>query len=107
MPSIEDILNERGKTHGDFSRQSECSQKIKKLMVQYGYDNLPPIQREALDMIAHKLSRILVGDSLVSDHWDDIAGYAKLPVRFNHGLPKRGTPPRPVAQTLDEALGGQ
>ena len=29
-------------------------------------------------MIALKLSRILSGQSNFKDHWDDIAGYAKL-----------------------------
>jgi hypothetical protein len=39
---------------------------------------LIPVHREALDMIALKLSRILSGQANFKDHWDDIAGYAKL-----------------------------
>jgi hypothetical protein len=35
-------------------------------------------QREALDMIAHKIGRILNGDPNYADSWVDIAGYAKL-----------------------------
>jgi hypothetical protein len=35
-------------------------------------------QREALDMIAHKIGRILNGDPDYSDSWRDIAGYATL-----------------------------
>jgi hypothetical protein len=35
-------------------------------------------QREALDYIAGKLARILSGQPGYADHWDDIAGYAKL-----------------------------
>ncbi len=29
-------------------------------------------------MIAHKIGRIVSGNPNVQDHWDDIAGYAKL-----------------------------
>jgi hypothetical protein len=35
-------------------------------------------QREALDMIAHKIARIINGDPDYADSWVDIAGYATL-----------------------------
>jgi hypothetical protein len=35
-------------------------------------------QIEALDMICHKIGRILNGDPNYADSWVDIAGYAKL-----------------------------
>jgi hypothetical protein len=35
-------------------------------------------QREALDMIVHKIGRILNGDPNYQDSWQDIVGYAKL-----------------------------
>jgi hypothetical protein len=35
-------------------------------------------QLEALDMIAHKIARILNGDPNYADNWIDIAGYATL-----------------------------
>ena len=35
-------------------------------------------QREALEMIAHKIARILNGDPNYADNWIDIAGYATL-----------------------------
>lgn len=35
-------------------------------------------QQEALDMIAHKIGRIVNGDPDYADSWVDIAGYAKL-----------------------------
>lgn len=72
------LLNERAKTHGSFEMNARISQDIKKLFHDYGSGSLGPIQREALDMIALKLSRILSGYQLYKDHWDDIAGYAKL-----------------------------
>jgi hypothetical protein len=39
---------------------------------------LNPSQREALDMIQHKIGRILAGNPNHHDHWHDIAGYATL-----------------------------
>ena len=35
-------------------------------------------QKEALEMIAHKVARIVNGDPHYADSWVDIAGYAKL-----------------------------
>lgn len=35
-------------------------------------------QVEALEMIAHKIGRIINGDPNYADSWHDIAGYAKL-----------------------------
>ena len=40
--------------------------------------DLSPDQREALEMIAHKIARILNGDPDYADSWHDIAGYAQL-----------------------------
>jgi hypothetical protein len=34
--------------------------------------------KEALDMVAHKIGRILNGDPTYTDSWHDIAGYSKL-----------------------------
>jgi hypothetical protein len=35
-------------------------------------------QQEALDMICHKIGRIINGDPDYADSWHDIAGYAQL-----------------------------
>lgn len=39
---------------------------------------LKPYQAEALEMIAHKMARIVNGDPDYADSWRDIQGYAKL-----------------------------
>ena len=75
----EELLEERRKTHGDFTIHAIITQSIKKCYGVVGaYENLTSPQKEALDMIAHKIGRIIAGDPNVKDHWDDIAGYAKL-----------------------------
>lgn len=73
------ILLERSKTHGDYAAQASLTQTFKWAM--HGSKNwqaLDSSERESLEMIALKIGRILEGNSGHQDHWDDIAGYAKL-----------------------------
>ena len=84
--SIPNILEERGKTHGPYKEQATWSHNMKRGMrCQDGWDNLTPYQREALDMIVHKISRALHGNPHEIDHWRDIAGYATLVVNELEG----------------------
>jgi hypothetical protein len=77
--SIEAILAERGKTHGDFTDNARVMQALKRIVhAEVGWDKLTDVQREALHMILHKVGRIISGNPNTKDHWDDIAGYAKL-----------------------------
>jgi hypothetical protein len=76
---IQSTLAERGKTHGNFHKQSQTAQSLKEVMRQTkNWENLSQHRREALEMIATKISRILNGDPLHKDTWHDIAGYATL-----------------------------
>lgn len=76
---IEKTLKERAKTHGNFESHARIAQSIKcQIFNAHGYSGLDAMQREALDMIAHKIARILNGNPNVHDHWHDIAGYATL-----------------------------
>jgi hypothetical protein len=77
----EKILAERGTRYGPFTGQAEISQQLKGVVRSFeasrGRD-LDPDQREALEMICHKMARILNGDPNYHDSWADIAGYARL-----------------------------
>jgi len=79
---LEAILGERGKRYGLFRYHASIAQGLKREMrVQVGDEKwraLADDQREALEMIQHKVARILNGDPDYADSWDDIAGYAKL-----------------------------
>jgi len=78
-PSVEQVLAQRRGTHGDFTINAHISQMLKdSLRNQHGWGNLNDVQREALDMISLKIARALSGNPDFKDHWDDIAGYAKL-----------------------------
>lgn len=79
MSNLEVTLEERGSRYGEFSDHSDISQSLKEVM--YNTDNwgtLKPEMRESLEMIAHKIARILNGDPNYADSWVDIAGYSKL-----------------------------
>ena len=73
------VLEERGKRYGIFADQAKISSDLKMVMrFTDGWSNLSHSKREALEMIAHKIARILNGDSNYDDNWIDIAGYATL-----------------------------
>lgn len=78
------LLQDRQKTHGDFRENAMISQQLKDIFDGYGIDQYDVVHREALDMIALKLSRILSGQSGFKDHWADIAGYAQLAMEACH-----------------------
>ena len=75
---ITDTLQERGQRYGVFTRHAEISQQLKEVINQYQTKVLASDQQEALDMICHKIGRILNGDPDYADSWHDIAGYAQL-----------------------------
>jgi Domain of unknown function (DUF6378) len=83
--SDEAMLIERAKTHGDFTDHARITTELKAIIrdeLSLRFDRtqppLSPVQREALDMICHKIGRIIAGNPNINDHWDDIAGYAKI-----------------------------
>ena len=82
MPqSLTEILAERGDSYGDYTSQALVAQTLKGVV-----HNAPTsevmgaIERESLDMICTKMSRLLTGDPQHLDSWVDIAGYAQLVV---------------------------
>lgn len=79
QPQLDSILSERGGKYGVFEDHAKISQEFKLLAKKYLRDKvLAHDQKEALDMIFHKIARIINGDPNYSDSWIDIAGYAKL-----------------------------
>ena len=77
--NINDMLAGREARYGTFEGHARISQDLKAVMHERsGWDRLKPDQREALEMIQHKVARILNGDPNYTDNWIDIAGYATL-----------------------------
>lgn len=74
-------LTERGNRYGKFSGHAQVTQEIKRVMTRHAHatgNTFTDSQWEALEMIAHKIGRIVNGDPNYADSWVDIAGYAKL-----------------------------
>lgn len=79
----EQLLLERATQYGDFSDLARLARQFKNVMTNSSnWNGLNPMQQEALDMIVHKIARILNGDPNLEDSWNDIAGYAKLPLKY-------------------------
>jgi hypothetical protein len=77
--NINEMLAGREARYGSFEYHALISQTLKDDMRQHpGWGLLVSDQREALEMIAHKIARILNGDPDYADNWIDIAGYATL-----------------------------
>lgn len=79
MSEVEEILVERGSRYGAFKNHAMITQELKECMENCPqWPLLAPHHKEALEMIQHKIGRILNGDPNYLDSWDDIAGYATL-----------------------------
>jgi len=77
--NIDDTLKERGSRYGDFKEHARITQNIKRAMVDSpNWASLSDDKREALEMLAHKVGRVLNGDPEYHDSWHDIIGYTKL-----------------------------
>ena len=76
---IDEVLAARGARYGDFTTQAEIEQELKEcLRATPGWYEMQAYKRAALEMIAHKMARIVNGDSNYEDSWADIEGYARL-----------------------------
>ena len=82
MENIQNVLADRARTHGDFEHVAKMSQNLKHQMQSVNaYAHLDYYMAESLEQIAMKIARILSGNAMQVDHWQDIAGYATLVVR--------------------------
>jgi hypothetical protein len=73
------LLDERGETYGVFSGNARIAQRLKDDMRSMPkWHGMDADQREALELIATKIARILNGNPNHLDSWADIRGYAQL-----------------------------
>ena len=81
MSDITQTLTERGERYGKFMDHARISQSFKSFVRNSHGEKWKTMsfdQQEALEMIFHKIARILNGDPDYADSWHDIAGYAQL-----------------------------
>jgi hypothetical protein len=79
--SVENTLQERGNRYGQFAGHAQVSQDLKLMIsmhLRHRNKVLAADQQEALEMICHKIARIINGDADYADSWHDIAGYSTL-----------------------------
>jgi len=78
----EELLEERGKIYGDVRDNMNCAYELTQVLKRYNrpiridYNSIGHMG--CLDMIMHKLARIMTGKEIHLDNYDDICGYAKL-----------------------------
>ena len=102
--SVAATLAQRGSRYGDFTDHARICQALKRVMENTGstapssnpgqirtaytsgWPVLSDVQKQALEVIADKIARILSGDPNYDDNWHDIQGYAKL---VEDRLPKK------------------
>lgn len=80
-PTVTTTLDERGKRYGTFVGHAQVTQDLKRVIADSLKSRskvLSADQQEALDMICHKIGRVVNGDPDYADSWHDIAGYAQL-----------------------------
>lgn len=99
------LLNEREKTHGDYSLVAAVSQALKSALRLGPYDEVPAIHRESLDMICVKMARIVCGDHYERDHLIDIKGYIELAIRTLPVPPGSSSIQEPDNEPLDPSIG--
>lgn len=84
--SVQNTLDQRGKSYGDFSDNAKVAQELKALVRKgSSWNAMPPHMKEGLDMILSKVSRMVTADWTHEDNLIDIQGYAKL---MQERLPK-------------------
>ena len=79
--NIDETLDARAQDYGKFKDGAALMQGIKRLLADHARmhnKTFADDQWEALEMIVHKIGRIVNGNPDKVDHWVDIAGYAKL-----------------------------
>lgn len=91
VPDVNTTLNIRAESYGKFKDGAELMQAIKRKMADHAAKHdktFADDQWEALEMIVHKIGRIVNGNPDVVDHWVDIAGYATLIADRLEGNPR-------------------
>ncbi len=89
MSDTDDLLDEREETHGDYENTARIIQRFKRVLYTEllerevrGQDDLSYVAAESIEMILHKIGRVISGKWDHPDHWEDISGYADLVSRW-------------------------
>ena len=79
MIGIGKTLKKRNDNYGSFKEFSDTCQAFKQLLnSSKNFKDHPAHVREGLEMICHKITRIINGKHDYLDSWVDIEGYARV-----------------------------
>ena len=79
---VDATLKQRGSvynTNGTYDDHAALTQGMKELCRGHaGWNKVHPPAKEAIDMILHKIARVINGSSTYKDNWVDVEGYSRL-----------------------------
>lgn len=82
MSDVDKTLAERGAQYnlnGGYPDHAELTQSMKNACRNHrGWATVPGMMKESIDMILHKIARIINGNPYYPDNWVDIEGYSRL-----------------------------
>ncbi|WP_104761450.1 DUF6378 domain-containing protein [Helicobacter cetorum] len=82
MNAIKSVLDERAKQYGSYKSMAELDTKFKEVLRSHrNFKDLPDEIKLSLEMILHKVSRVVNGDFNHRDNFIDIKGYSELALR--------------------------
>ena len=77
--NVHEMLEGRATRYGTFEGHARISQALKRAMQDSpNWSKLTDVQKEGLEMVQHKIARMLNGDPLYLDNIVDIVGYSTL-----------------------------
>lgn len=80
---INGVVSERDSRHGGFDKVSRVSQDLKRVMVSSpNWCHLSDVHKEGLEMVVHKIARVLCGDENYEDNYVDISGYSSVILKY-------------------------
>lgn len=79
--TTDELLEERGKTHGEFSENARVGQALKKILYSgSNWANRTDTEKEAMEYICQKMARAVTAPNYHGDNFADICGYSQLVV---------------------------
>lgn len=79
MDPVNHVIDAREASHGPYREQAMFAQLLKGMLRRHkNWEKLPGEQRESLEMVMLKVSRIMSGTGNEPDHWIDMSGYSML-----------------------------
>ena len=83
MSEIKQVLEQRGNRYGSFEDNAATVQALKDICKKSpSWQTMEPFHKEAIEMVLHKLARILNGDCNYIDSYKDIIGFTQLVINI-------------------------